>query len=52
MLYAGVAPGEPDGVIQINVQVPTGLTAGGAGVVVTIGNATSQPGVTLAVSEP
>jgi uncharacterized protein (TIGR03437 family) len=48
VLYAGVAPGEPDGVIQINVQIPTGLTPGVAGVVVMIGNASSQPGVTLA----
>ncbi len=52
VLYAGIAPGEPDGVIQINVQVPTGLTPGPAGVLVTIGNATTQLGVTLAVSEP
>ncbi len=52
VLYAGVAPGEPDGVIQINIQVPVGLTPGPTAVVVTIGNASSQPGVTLAVSEP
>ena len=52
VLYAGVAPGEPEGVIQINVQIPAGLTPGPAQVVVTIGNATSQPEVTLAVSEP
>lgn len=52
VLYAGVAPGEPDGVIQINVQVPAGLTPGPAGILVTIGNASSQPGVTLSVSKP
>jgi uncharacterized protein (TIGR03437 family) len=49
VLYAGVAPGEPDGTIQINVQVPAGLTSGAAEVVVTIGDAGSQRGAMLAV---
>jgi len=49
VLYAGVAPGQPDGMIQINVQVPADLTPGAAVVVAKIGDATSQPGATLAV---
>jgi len=49
VLYAGVAPGEPDGMIQINVQVPAGLTPDPAEVVVKIGDASSQRGATLAV---
>ena len=49
VLYAGVAPGEPEGVIQINVQVPSGLTPGSAQIVVKIGDASTQPGATLTV---
>jgi uncharacterized protein (TIGR03437 family) len=49
VLYAGVAPGEPEGMIQINVQVPVGLTPGTAEVIVKIGDASSQRGATLAV---
>ena len=30
VLYAGAAPGEPDGLIQINIQVPAGLAPGAA----------------------
>jgi uncharacterized protein (TIGR03437 family) len=49
VLYAGVAPGEPDGMIQINLQIPAGLQSGAAATVVKIGDASSQAGVTLAV---
>jgi uncharacterized protein (TIGR03437 family) len=49
VLYAGIAPGQPDGMIQINIQVPAGLPSGTAGIVVKIGDASSQGGVTLAV---
>jgi len=49
VLYAGLAPGQPDGMIQINVQVPVGLTRGTAAVVVKIGDSSSQQIVTLAV---
>jgi uncharacterized protein (TIGR03437 family) len=52
VLYAGVAPGEPDGVIQINAQVPAGLAPGASQVLVNIGGASSQHGVTLAVAGP
>jgi uncharacterized protein (TIGR03437 family) len=49
VLYAGVAPGEPDGVIQINVMVPAGLPSATADIVVKIGGSITQAGVTLAV---
>ena len=49
--YAGGAPGEVAGVMQINVQIPSGITPGNAvPVVVQVGNATSQAGVTIAVA--
>ncbi|MGD0668821.1 MAG: hypothetical protein ABSB23_14775 [Bryobacteraceae bacterium] len=48
--YAGGAPGIVQGVIQINAQIPSGLAAGNAVVVVQIGGVQSQAGVTVAVS--
>lgn len=47
LLFAGQAPGTA-GVIQINARLPEGLTPGVLPVVLTIGAAASQPGVTLA----
>jgi uncharacterized protein (TIGR03437 family) len=48
--YAGAAPGMVSGVVQINVRVPASLAAGGAvPVEITVGGASSQPGVTLSV---
>ena len=49
ILYAGAAPGLA-GVIQVNVKVPDGIKPGSqVPVVMRIGNATSQAGVTMAV---
>jgi trimeric autotransporter adhesin len=48
--YAGGAPGIVQGVMQINAQIPSGLPAGNAAVVVTVGNMQTQAGVTVAVS--
>jgi uncharacterized protein (TIGR03437 family) len=49
--FAGGAPGAVAGVIQVNAQIPAGVTAGGAvPVVVQVGSSDSQPGVTLAVT--
>lgn len=48
--YAGAAPGSPNGVIQVNVQIPTGLAAGQAPVLLQIGGVTSPAGTTIAVS--
>ena len=49
ILYAGAAPGMA-GVIQVNVRIPAGTKAGIAvPIVLSVGTASSQPGVTLAV---
>ena len=48
--YAGGAPGEVAGLMQINVQIPPGIAQGnGVPVVLQVGNARSQSGVTIAV---
>jgi uncharacterized protein (TIGR03437 family) len=49
-LYAGGAPGEPAGITQINVAIPAGVAAGNAPVTISVGGATSQSGVTIAVA--
>jgi uncharacterized protein (TIGR03437 family) len=48
VLFAGSAP-ETVGVLQINVRLPEGVTGNAAGVLLTIGDATSQNGVAVAV---
>ena len=49
VLYAGAVAGYP-GLFQVNVRVPAGYVAPGIlSVVCTIGDAASQPGVTIAV---
>jgi uncharacterized protein (TIGR03437 family) len=48
--YAGGAPGEVAGLMQVNVQIPAGIETGDAvPVVLRVGNAFSQGGVTIAV---
>ena len=50
VIYAGQAPGETSGLQQINVQVPTGIAPGpGAEIVLTVNEASTQAGVTVAV---
>jgi uncharacterized protein (TIGR03437 family) len=50
ILYAGGVAGYP-GLLQINARVPAGYVAPGTlGVTVTVGQASSQPGVTIAVN--
>jgi uncharacterized protein (TIGR03437 family) len=48
--YCGGVPGEIAGLTQINVQIPSGLTAGLVPISVKVGGATTPPGVTIAVS--
>ena len=49
--YVGGAPGEVAGVLQINVRIPAGIVPGKAvPVFISIGRATSQAGITIAVS--
>jgi len=48
--YAGAAPGEVAGVVQVNVQIPAGVATGGAvPVTVNVGGVAAQQGVTIAV---
>jgi uncharacterized protein (TIGR03437 family) len=48
VVYAGPAPGEVNGVMQVNLGVPTGMT-GAQALVITVGGVASQTGVTVAV---
>ena len=47
--YAGAAPSFPAGVLQVNARVPAGVGSGSPAVVLKIGSAVSQSGVTVAV---
>jgi uncharacterized protein (TIGR03437 family) len=49
--FAGGAPRIVAGVLQVNVQVPTGLTAGANDVVLKAGSSSSPSGVTIYVSQ-
>jgi uncharacterized protein (TIGR03437 family) len=50
VLYAGAAPGEPSGVVQVNARIPADVARGtNASVVIIAGSANSQSGVTLAM---
>jgi uncharacterized protein (TIGR03437 family) len=50
LLYAGAAPGEPSGILQVNARIPTDIPRGtNASVVITVGAVSSQAGVTLAI---
>jgi uncharacterized protein (TIGR03437 family) len=48
--YAGAAPGQVAGILQVNVRVPADVPKGtSVPVSITVGAATSQAGVTLAI---
>jgi len=47
--FAGEAPGLVSGVMQLNFQIPPNARSGSLSVLVTIGSASSQQGVTVAV---
>jgi uncharacterized protein (TIGR03437 family) len=49
ILYSGAAPGLVAGVLQVNARVPSGVDSGNIPVVLTVGGASSQPGLTVAV---
>jgi uncharacterized protein (TIGR03437 family) len=50
MIYAGTAPGEPAGMLQVNARIPADVPRGtNVSVVITVGNTASQAGVTLAI---
>ena len=46
--YSGPAPGEVNGVMQVNLTVPSGMT-GPQPLVITVGGVPSQSGVTVFV---
>jgi uncharacterized protein (TIGR03437 family) len=47
--FAGAAPGEVTGVIQVNLQVPTGISGSALPIAITINGVTSPSGTTVAV---
>ncbi len=49
VLYAGAAPGQVAGLLQVNVRVPQSVASGLIPIIVSVGGAPSQPGVVLAV---
>ena len=50
VFYAGGAPTLPAGVLQVNARVPDGVRRGvSVPISITVGTASSQPGVTLAI---
>lgn len=49
VLYAGAAPGQVAGLMQVNARVPADADAGEQPVVVQVGSAASQPGITIVV---
>jgi uncharacterized protein (TIGR03437 family) len=50
LAYFGAAPDETAGLLQLNVVVPQNIQPGNAAVVLTVGGASSQSGVTIAVN--
>jgi uncharacterized protein (TIGR03437 family) len=49
ILYGGAIPGQVAGLLQINARVPAGVASGPQPVVVTVGTASSQTSLTVAV---
>lgn len=49
VLYAGAAPQETAGVLQVNVRIPAGVAHGANAVVLTVGGISGRAGVTVAV---
>lgn len=48
--YAGAAPGEVAGMLQVNARIPANVPSGASvPVTITVGDATSQAGVTVAI---
>ena len=49
MQYAGAAPGQVAGLLQVNVRIPADAGSGAVPIEIQVGDATSQPGMTIAV---
>src|SRR5205807_10110984 len=43
--YAGAAPGQVAGLMQLNVRIPADASTGDVSIVIQVGNAKSQPGM-------
>jgi uncharacterized protein (TIGR03437 family) len=52
VVSAAVGVGQVAGNFQVTVKIPDGVGPGDVPVVVTVGTASSQPGITVAVSPP
>ena len=50
VVYAGAAPGLVSGVMQVNVRVPESTASGLQPIEITVGTATSPPGVVIAIA--
>jgi uncharacterized protein (TIGR03437 family) len=48
--YAGAAPGLVAGVLQVNVVIPSGVTGNAVPVTLQVGTSTTQPNLTIAIS--
>ena len=49
ILYAGPAPGEVNGVLQVNLTIPAGTAPGPQPLVILVNGVASQSGITVAV---
>jgi uncharacterized protein (TIGR03437 family) len=49
VVYAGAAPGQVAGLMQVNVEIPTGVAIGDVPVEIQVGDAKSRAGMTIAV---
>jgi uncharacterized protein (TIGR03437 family) len=47
--YAGAAPGAVAGLLQVNVRIPLDTSSGDVPIVIQVGTASSQPGMTVSV---
>jgi uncharacterized protein (TIGR03437 family) len=47
--YAAAAPGQVAGLFQVNARIPEDTPAGEASVQIKVGDAASQPGITVVV---
>jgi uncharacterized protein (TIGR03437 family) len=47
--YIGGVPGEPPGILQVNVTVASGTPTGNQPLIVQVGTASSQPDLTVAI---
>ncbi len=47
--YSGSAPGEVNGIMQVNIQVPEGTPSGDQELILTVGGVASQHGLTVSI---